>query len=167
MQAQAEDNYVFLSCEGARDTEDCMFDVDSGASMHNAEQRIIELRYNGYFEKVQKTQCATYRDWGQCKQASKHQILFVISICSQQCNCSMKRQRFYCFISFAENTDIHMNGKRRNSTIGPKWEDTFLYGGQLSTSRCIKTVIIFQQHFVFNIENKGSVQLFHKNWDHN
>ena len=31
-----------------------MFDMDSGASLHNAEQRRIKLRYNGYFEKVQK-----------------------------------------------------------------------------------------------------------------
>ena len=55
-----------------------------------------------------------------------------------------------------------MSGKRRNSTIDQKWEDNYLYNGQLSTSRCIKTVIIFQLHFVFNIEIKGSVQLFQK-----
>ena len=30
--------------------------MDSGASMHNAEQRRIKLRYNGYFRKVQKPQ---------------------------------------------------------------------------------------------------------------
>ena len=48
-------NYVLFSCEGARDTEAGMFIVYSGASMHNAEQRRIKLRYNGYFEKVQKT----------------------------------------------------------------------------------------------------------------
>ena len=45
-----------------------------------------------------------------------------------------------------------MSGKRRNSTIDQKWEDNYLDNGQLSTSRCIKTVIIFQQHFVYNIE---------------
>ena len=55
-----------------------------------------------------------------------------------------------------------MIGKRRNSTIDQKWEDSYLYNGQLSTSRCIKTVIIFQQHFVFNIKIKGSVKLFQK-----
>ena len=38
MQVQAEDNYVLFSCEGARDTEDRMFGIDSRASMHNAEQ---------------------------------------------------------------------------------------------------------------------------------
>ena len=32
---KAEDNYVLFSCEGARDTEDRMFVMDSGASMHN------------------------------------------------------------------------------------------------------------------------------------
>ena len=38
MQVQAEDNYVLFSCEGAGDTEDRMFGIDSRASMHNAEQ---------------------------------------------------------------------------------------------------------------------------------
>ena len=31
MQAQAEDNYALFSCEGARDTEDRMFVLDSNA----------------------------------------------------------------------------------------------------------------------------------------
>ena len=74
----------------------------------------------------------------------------------------MKRHRFYCFISFAQNADIHMSGKRRNSTIGQKLADNYLYNGLLNTSRCIKTVIIFQQHFVFNIDIKASVKLFQK-----
>ena len=52
--------------------------------------------------------------------------------------------------------------KRWNYTVDQKWEDNYLYNGQLSTSRCIKTVIIFQQQFVFNIEINGSVQLFQK-----
>ena len=30
-----------------------MFVMDSGASMHNVEQGRLELRYNGYFERVQ------------------------------------------------------------------------------------------------------------------
>ena len=50
---KAEDNYVLFSCEGARDTEDRTFIVDSGASMHNAEQGRLEHRNNGHFEKVQ------------------------------------------------------------------------------------------------------------------
>ena len=45
----------------------------------------------------------------------------------------MKRQRCYCFISFAQNTDSHISGKRRNSTIGQEWEVNYLYNGQLST----------------------------------
>ena len=104
-----------------------------------------------------KSTWATYRDWCSANKTSKHKFLFIISICSQQCNYSMKSQRFYCFIHFAWNADIHMSGKRRNSTIDPKWEDDYLCNGQLCSSRCIKTVIIFQQHFVFNIEMKGSV----------
>ena len=67
MQAQAEDNYVLFSCKGARDTEDRMFVMDSGASMDNAEQRRIKLGYNGYFEKVQKLHMRLNRDREQCK----------------------------------------------------------------------------------------------------
>ena len=55
-----------------------------------------------------------------------------------------------------------MSGKRRISTVGPKWEVNYLYSGQLSTSLCIKTVIIFQKHFVHNIEINGSDQNFQK-----
>ena len=55
-----------------------------------------------------------------------------------------------------------MSGKRRNSTIDQEWEDNYLYNRQLSTSRCVKTVIIFQQQVLFNIEINGSVQLFQK-----
>ena len=65
-------------------------------------------------------------------------------------------------MSFDRNADIYVCGKRRNSTIDPKWEDNYLYNGQLSTYRCINTVIMFQQQFVFSIEINGSVQLFQK-----
>ena len=57
---KAEDKATFYSPverKGARDTEDRTFIVYSGASTHNAEQRRIELRYNGYFEKVQNSTC--------------------------------------------------------------------------------------------------------------
>ena len=67
MHAQAEDNYVLFPCEGARDTEDRMFVMDSGASMHNAEQERIEPRCNGHFEKVQRPHDGTDRDGGQYK----------------------------------------------------------------------------------------------------
>ena len=45
------------------------------------------------------------------KQTWTHKVLFMIAICSWQCDYSMKRQRFYCFIYFAQNTDIHTNRK--------------------------------------------------------
>ena len=39
------------------------------------------------------------------------QVLFVILFWTSQCDYSMKRQRFYCFTYFAQNTDIHLSGK--------------------------------------------------------
>ena len=62
----------------------------------------------------------------------------MISICSQQCNYSMKRQRFCCFISFAQNADIHMSGKRRNSTIDQKM------GRQLLVPRTTQYFMLYQ-----------------------
>ena len=121
--------------------------------------RRFELRFNGYFEKVQKTH-KRLTATGAVQITSEHKFLFMISICSSQCNYSVKLQRFYCFISFAQNADIHTSGKRRNSTIDPNGKTVvWIINDQLSTSRCIKIVIIFQQ-FVFNIEMKGSVWLF-------
>ena len=84
----------------------------------------------------------------------------MISICSQQCNYSMKRQRFCCFMSFAQNADIHMSGKQRNSPIDTKWEDNYLYNGQPSTSCRTSIVIFFKQQFGFYIGTEGSVQFF-------
>ena len=52
----------------------------------------------------------------------------MISICSQQCNYSMKRQRFYCLMNFAQSADIHMSGKRRNCTSS--------YSGSILSSTC-------------------------------
>ena len=119
--------------------------------------RRFELRYNGYFWEGPEHLRRWWPQMVKFIQTRKHQFLFLISICSQQCNYSSKRQRFYCFVNFAQNADVHMSGKRRNSTIDQNWEDNDLCSGQLSTSRCIKTVIIFQEHFVFNIEINGAV----------
>ena len=52
--------------------------------------------------------------------------------------------------------------KTAKLTNAPKWEDNYLYNGSLSASRCIKTVITFQQQVVFNIKIKGSVQKIQK-----
>ena len=39
--------------------------------------------------------------------------MFTISICSSQCNYS-KKQQFYRLASFAQNTDVHTSGKKKN-----------------------------------------------------
>ena len=79
--SKSEDNYVLFSCEGARDTEYRMFVMDSGASMHNVEQGEMSSDTMDTLRRS-NTPHATHRDLGQCKQKSKHQLLFMISICS-------------------------------------------------------------------------------------
>ena len=59
-------NNVLFSCEGARETEDRMFIVYSGASVHNAEQGELSTHTMDTLRRS-KTPYATYRDWGQCK----------------------------------------------------------------------------------------------------
>ena len=78
----------------------------------------------------------------------------------------MKRQQFSCFISFGQNADVHLSGKRRNSTIGPNCEDTCLYDGRRSTSRCIKTVVMFQQHFCLQHRDQRISLIIPENWEH-
>ena len=102
--------------------------------------RRIEFRYNGYFEKVQKPikRLTATRD-----SAKKRVSTSFCSWSRSVRNSAITRWNAsgsIAFMSFAQNADIHMGGKRRNSTNGQKWEDNFLYNGQLSTSRCIKTV---------------------------
>ena len=56
-----------------------------------------------------------------------------------------------------------MSGKTEKLHNWPKMgSQSLTHNGQLSTSRRTRTVIIFQQQFVFNIEINGSVQLFQK-----
>ena len=104
----------------------CLF-LDSGASMHNAKQGRIELRCNEYLsessKKLHKRLTATVSSANKWRSNS---YLFMIWICSQQCNCSMKRHRFYCFTSFAHNADIRMSEKRQNSAaeVDRKWKST-------------------------------------------
>ena len=74
-------NNVLFRCEGDRDTEARMFIVYSGASMHNAEQGDLSSDTMDTL-RGSKTWYATYRDREQCKWTSKHQFLFMISICS-------------------------------------------------------------------------------------
>ena len=64
MQAQSRTlNYALFSCEGARDTEDRTFDMDSGASLHNAEQGELSSDTTDTLRRS-KTPEATYHDRG-------------------------------------------------------------------------------------------------------
>ena len=45
-----------------------------------------------------------------------------------------------------------------------KWEDYYLYNGQLSTSRCIKTVIICQQHLCLQHRDPRISLIIPENW---
>ena len=96
---------------------------------------------------------------GKCRQTRKHKCTFKISICSSQCNYSKKSQQVYRFVSFAQNTDVHMSGKTAKLHDWQKMRKQLLL---LWTTLYLFTriVIIFQQQLGFYIETKGSVKFF-------
>ena len=138
--------------------------MDSGASMHNAEQRRVKLRYNWILWEGPKNHIRLAADWSSAnKRVSTiflHDFdLFVsvqvldetpaILLLHQLCS---KRGNSYEW----KTAKLHNWPQKREKTITCIM-DTFC------ASRCTRIVIIFQQHFVFNIEIKGSVLLFQEN----
>ena len=92
----------------------------------------------------------------QCKYTGTHQFLFMISICSQQCNYSIKRRQFYCFINFAHSAGVHMKTAKLH-----KWPKL---GRHLLAQWTTHYFSLYQDchhipaaFFVFNIEINGSV----------
>ena len=57
---KVKDNYVLFSCEGARDTEDRMFIVSSGVSMHNAERGDLSSDTMDTPRRSKNTMCDSY-----------------------------------------------------------------------------------------------------------
>ena len=76
----------------------------------------------------------------------------------------MKRQRFYCFLYFVQNTDIHLSGNRWNSTIDEKLEVNYLYNGQLRAS-CRAWTVIWSSSSLSSTSRSTDI-FFRKNWDH-
>ena len=74
----------------------------------------------------------------------------------------MKRQRFYCFIYFAQNTDIHSSGKTAKLHDWPIMWSQLLVQWTTSYFVSYQDCHLFQQQFVFNIEINGSLKLFQK-----
>ena len=142
---------VLFSCETARDTEVRMFIVYSGASVHNTKQEELELRYNGHFEKVQKNICdlprpgssankrvrTSFFSWSR---SVRNSAITRWNASDSIASSALLKTLIFIWVENGETPQLTKNGKSITCT-----------------SRCIKIVIIFQQHCVFNIEMKGSV----------
>ena len=72
----------------------------------------------------------------------------------------MQRQRFFCFIDFVQNTEIHVAKHHDWPIIGSQLLEKWTTSYFLSYQDCH----LFQQQFVFNKINR-SVKLFQKKWD--
>ena len=146
---KAEDKATF-----SQKTEERMFVVDSGTSMHMVSKKDLssdEMDTCGGPETQQR--CKPLME--QCKQTRRHKCMFTISICSSQCKYSKKRQQFYRLVSFAQNTDVASSGKTVKLHDSPKM------GRQLLEKWTItRIVIIFQQQLGFYIKTKGSLKIF-------
>ena len=95
----------------SRNTEERMFVVDSGASMHMLSKKDLRSDEMDTLRRSRKPYDGDDRKMGKCKQTRRHKNTYTISICVSQCNYSKKRQQFYRLVSFAQNTDIHVSGK--------------------------------------------------------
>ena len=141
----------------SKNTEERMFVVDSGASMHMLSKKDLSSdEMNTLWRSVTPT--TVMSAYGEVQTNEEAQVyvqdldLFVTVQILEETPAVLSLGKL-C----SEHGCSYEWKKRRNSTFDQRWEDNYLHTGQLSTSRCIKTVIIFQQHFVFNIEIKGSV----------
>ena len=150
---KAEDKATFCSpvkrkapVPVSKNTEERMFVVDSGASMH--------MLSSDEMDTLRRSRTPT------TVVTANGEVQFNISICLLQCNYSKKRQQFYRLESFAQNTNVHMSVKNGETPRLTKDGKNYLYNGQLRTSCRTRIVIIFQQQLGFYIEAKGSVQFF-------
>ena len=76
----------------------------------------------------------------------------------------MKRQRFYCFLYFIQNKDIHLSGNRWSFTIDKNLEVNFLYNGQFRASCRAWTVICSSSSL--SSTSRSTDIFFSENWDH-
>ena len=77
----------------------------------------------------------------------------------------MKRQRFYCFIYYAQIMDIHLSEKSAKLHDWPIMGSLLLVQWTTSYFLLYQDCHQFQQQFVFNIEINRSV-IFPENWDY-
>ena len=117
MQAQKRKTPTFYSLgRRQRHRRSYVSSLDSGASMHNAEQGELSSDTMHTLRRSKKHKQLTATGGS----ANKRVSTSFFSLSRSVRNSAITRwnaQRFYCFISFAQNADIHMSGKRRNSTI--------------------------------------------------
>ena len=114
---KAEDKATFYSLVEiqapvpvSQNTEERMLVVDSGASMHMLSKK--DLHSDGMDTLRRSRNPATVVTAnGEVQTNDRHRCMFTISICSSQCNYSMKRKQFYRLVSFAQNTDVHTSEK--------------------------------------------------------
>ena len=122
--------------------------------MHIAKQRRIKLRYNGYFEKVPKTHIRlTATECSANKRVSTGFCLWSRSL-RDSAIARWNASDSVASSALLRTRKITWVEKRRNSTIGQKWEDNHLKNGQLRTSRCIKTVTISRSKDQSNFSRK-------------
>ena len=94
----------------SRNTEKCMFVVDSGASMHMLRKKDLSSDEMDTLRRSRNPTTVRTAN-GEVQTNEETQVYVMASICSSQCIYSMTRQQFCRLVSFAHKTDIHMSGK--------------------------------------------------------
>ena len=127
---------TFYSLVEAPETVDCMFVMDSGASMHNAEEGNGHLRMSKNHVRLTAT----------VDSANKREStsLSMNSLCSQTVHLLDETPAILLLHTLSSKRGCSQVETEKLHDWQQKKEDNDLYKGQLSTSRCIKTVIKFR-----------------------
>ena len=98
----------------SKNTEERMFVVDSGASMHILSKKDLS---SDEMETLQRSRTPTTVVTANGEvQTRKHKCTFTTSICSSQCNYSVKRQQFYRLVR--QTVKLHVPGLSSSSSGG-------------------------------------------------
>ena len=90
-----------------------MYVVDSGASVHMLSKKDLSSDEMDTLRRSRNPATVVTANGRSAKKKKtrRHKCMFTISICSSQCNCSMKRRQFHRLVSFVQNTDVHASGQ--------------------------------------------------------
>ena len=145
----------------SKNTEERMFVVDSGASMHMLSKKDLSSDELDTLRRSRNpTMVVTATGEVQTNEEAQTGVRSRSRFVRHRAVTRRNASSSFAWFALLRTRMFILVENRRNSTLNTKWKYNYLYSGQLRTSYRTRIVIIFQQQFGFYIETKGSVQFF-------